>query len=203
MRGIDLLETDQRLSSILSIAVHSERNGSRATQSAPETRNPKEHRRYNPSVVFARRPPKTHKSYSRRQKHRDGHDESKLRFVDTAVFARHVSHNEVANLSGDGSAKDAADEGADVDETGLDGAEIVGVAATVDGGYRFGEDDQPADAEGVNGGAPEDARVREENKGAGSNAEPVVVVEASAVGFKGLDEGFRRRQAVEFRVVLR
>ena len=171
------------------VAIDAEGDGRRTPQRAPETDNAKEDGRNNPPVPFGRAPPEAHEADTGSERDGNGHDESELGLVDAAIAPTHEADDDVADFSRDGGAEDAADEGAQIDEAGAEGAEVVGVGGAVDAGDGFGEDDKPADAEGVDHGAPEHGRVREEDEGPEGDVQPAVVPEAAVPRFESLPEG--------------
>ena len=118
------------------------------------------------------------------------HDEAEFRLVDAAVLVGEEAHDDVGDFAGDGGAEHAAHEGGDVDQPGLEGGEVVGGAVLVDVRDGLGEDDEPADGEGVDERAPEDARVGEEDEGPEGHTEPVVLAQPAGEGSEGLDKGF-------------
>lgn len=191
------IQRNERLACILPVAIHRKSNGSRAPQTAPETNNPKKHGRHDPGVALGGAPPEAHEADDRGEHDRDSHDEAELGLVDAAVAAAHVAHDDVGDLAGDGGAEDAAHKGGDVDEADAEGVEVVGRAVGVHARDRFGEHDQPADAEGVDEGRPEDGGVGEEDEGADGDFQPVLVAEAAVPGFERLAEGLGRLGAEE------
>lgn len=194
------IQSHEGFACILPIAVHRKSNRSRTAQTAPETDNPEEHGRHDPRVALGGTPPEAHEADHSGEHDGDGHDEAELGLVDAAVAAAHEAHDDVADLSSDGRAEDAADEGGDVDEADSEGVEVVGCAVGVDAGDGFGEDDEPADAEGVDEGGPEDGGVGEEDEGADGDFQPVFVAEAAVPGFEGLAEGLGGLGAEEGRI---
>lgn len=177
------VQTDQRLARILSIAVHGKRDRRRATETTSETDDAEEDRRHDPGVPLFCGPAETPEPGGRGERNRQGHDEAEFGLVDAVVVARHVADDDVGELACDCRAQDAADEGGEVDEACLDCGEAVGVGRrAVDCAYGFGEDDQPADGERVDGRGPEDCWVREEDEGPQRDADPGVGREAARVG---------------------
>lgn len=174
------------------VAVDTEGDGRGTAQRAAETDDAEEDGRDDPPVAFRRAPSEAHEAEGSGDGDWDGHDESEFRLVDAAVTAAHEADDDVGDLAGDGGAEDAADEGAQVDEAGAQGAEVVGVGGAVDAGDGFGEDDEPSDAEGVDHRAPEHGRVGKEDEGSEGDVQPAVVSEAAVPGFECLGEGFGR-----------
>lgn len=148
------IQRHQRLPGVKPVTIHSEGDGGGAAKRAPETDNAKEHGRHDPRVAFFSAPAKAHETRGGGEGDRRSHDEAELGLVDAAVAAGHALDDKVGGLAGDGGAEDAADERGDVDEAGGEGGEVVGVRGAVDGGDGFGEDDEPADGEGVDGRGP-------------------------------------------------
>lgn len=185
---------------ILPITIHRKSNRSGATQTAPETDDPEEHRGHDPRVALGGTPPEAHEADHSGEHDGDGHDEAELGLVDATVAAAHEAHDDVADFPCDGRAEDAAYKRGDVDEADAEGVEVVGCAVGVDAGDGFGEDDEPADAEGVDEGGPEDGGVGEEDEGADGDFQPVFVAEAAVPGFERLAEGLGGLGAEEGRV---
>ena len=189
------VQRNQRLPRILPITVNSKRNRRRTPQRAPKTNHPEENSRHDPAIPLRRAPPKAHQPDRRRDRDRRRHDEPKLRLIDAAVAPRHEPDDDIADLACDGGAEDAADEGGDVDEAGAERGEVVGRLAAVDGRHGLGEDDEPADAEGVDERAPEDGGVGEEDEWPEGYFEPVVSTETTVPRLQGLEEGLGRLSA--------
>ena len=184
------VQRDERFAGILSITVDAERDSRGATERAAEADDAEEDGWHDPLVFLGRAPAEAHESDTSGECDWERHDEAELRLVDAAVPTRHVADDDVADFAGDGGAEDAADEGAQVDEAGAEGAEVVAFFGAVDVRDGFGEDDEPADAEGVDHRAPEHGRVGEEDEGPEGDVQPAVVAETAVPGLEGLGEGF-------------
>ena len=182
------IQRNQRLAGILPVAVDAKRDGGGTPQRAAKTNNAEENSRDYPPIPLSGAPSEAHEADASGDSDRNSHDESEFGLVDAAVSPAHEADDDVGDLACDGGAEDAADEGAEVDEAGAEGGEVVGVGGAVDAGDGFGEDDEPADAEGVDHRAPEHGRVGEEDEGPEGDVQPAVVAESAVPGFEGLRE---------------
>ena len=113
------VERDERLARVLAVAVDAERDGGRAAERAPERDDAEEDGRHDPRVALLRAPAEAHQPDDRRDGDGHRHDEAELGLVQPAVAPRHRFDDDVGDFAGHGCPEDAADEGADVDETGL------------------------------------------------------------------------------------
>ena len=95
------IERDERLAGILPVAVHGERDRSRAAQRAPEADDAEEDGRNRPVVSFFGAPPEPHQADTGGYHDRDRHHESELRLVDASVVTTHEAHDDIADSSGD------------------------------------------------------------------------------------------------------
>ncbi len=144
------VERHERLSGVLSVAVHAKGDSRRGAERAPERDDAEEHRRHDPGVLRVGGPSEPDQPEHGGDGDGDGHDQSELGFVEAAVSPSHRLDDDVADFPGDGRAQDTADEGCYVDEAGGQSAESV-IPFAVDDGDAFGNDDQPAHGAGVDG----------------------------------------------------
>lgn len=191
------IQSDEGFTCILPVTVHRKSDRSCAAETTPETDDPEEHRRHDPRVSLGGTPPEAHEADDGGDHDRDGHDEAELRLVDAAVAATHEAHDDIADFPCYGRAEYAAHERGDVDEADAEGVEVVGFLVGVDAGDGFREYDEPADAEGVDEGGPENGGVSEEDERADGDFQPVFVAETAVPGLEGLAERFDRLGAEE------
>lgn len=98
------IQRHERLASVLTVAVHAERDGRRGAQRAAERHDAEEHRGYYPGVVHVGGPAESDEAEQGRDQDGDGHDQSELGLVEAAVSPRHCFDNHVADPTSDGRA---------------------------------------------------------------------------------------------------
>lgn len=183
------IQRHKRLARILPVRVHAKGNRRGTPQRAAKANDAQKHCGHNPQVPLLGGPAVAHEADERGKENRDGHHEAKLGLVEPAVAPRHGFDNDIRHFTGDGCSQDAADKGRDVHQARLQGVEVV-VVFTIDDRHRLGDDNEPADRAGVDGGGPEDGRVGKEDEGADGDFEPVVLIETAVPWAELLDKGF-------------
>lgn len=183
------VQRHKRLARILPVRVHAESNRRGTPQRAAKANHAQKYRRHNPQVPLLGGPAVAHEADERGEEDRDRHHETEFGLVEPTVAPRHGFDDDIGHLTGDGGSQHAADKGRDVHQARLQGVEVVVVLAIYDG-HGLGDDNEPADRAGVDGGGPEDGGVGEEDEGADGDFEPVVLVETAMPRAELLYKGF-------------